>query len=152
MIYTFFKNGHNYKKDYGLEATTLGTDIAEWWDQIKSTESVCSGGPIGVYVIVVLMCWWCKLLRGQPDVERTDYLRILEEINRAILTAVHNTKNRPTKSSLDEPSLDKPSLDKPSLDKPSLGTPAIPPPQTRGAKRVASGGALSRKRSRRTKA
>jgi len=82
------------------------------------------------------------LLRGQLDIEHIDYLQILKEINCAILTAILNTKNQPTKSSLD-----KPSLDKPSLDKPSLEMPAIPPPQTHGAKQLTSEDPLSRKQS-----
>jgi len=135
----FFKNGHNYKKDYGLKATTLGADIVQWWDEIRSTgntANVYSGGPTGIYTIVVLMCWWCTLLKGHPDTELTDCLRILEEIDCAILMAVHNIENQPTKS---------------PLDKPSPGMPAVPLPQARGTKRLVSEEPSSRKRLRHTK-
>jgi len=136
----FFKNGHNYKKDYALKATTLGADIAQWWGEINSTGNttdVCFGGPTGIYTIIVLMCWWSILLKGQPDAGQTDYLRTLEEIDCAVFAVVRDARNQSTTS---------------LPDRSSSGTPAVPPPQTCGAKRLISEEPTSRKRLCRRKA
>jgi hypothetical protein len=133
-VNTFFKFAHNYRKDYGLKADTLGADIMGWWKEVKST-GVCAGGPTGMYTFVVLMSWWCSLVEGRPSHERSDYLRTLDDIDRAILSALHSTTGQPC-------------------------TPAVPPttstttpaPQRRGTKRTISEESSSRKRSRSARA
>lgn len=52
----FYKNGHSYRKDYGLEAETLGADIIAWWDEIKAS-NLYFGGPTGTCGLIVLMTW-----------------------------------------------------------------------------------------------
>ena len=135
----FFKNGHNYKKDYGIKATALGSEITQWWEEISSTgtkRDICFGGPTGIYTIVVLMSWWCTLLKNRPDTELTDCLRVLEEVDRTILATVRDVANRPTAS---------------SPDGSSTGTPTLPP-KIHGTKRSISQEPSSRKRLRREKA
>ena len=133
----FFKNGHNYRKDDGLEAITLSADIIQWWDEINSTSNTTNvyfGGPTGISTIVILMSWWCKLLKGQPDANLSDCLRTLEEVDRAILAAVQDVRNR---SSTSPP------------DSSSSRMPIASPPQTCGAKQLISDEPPSRKQLRR---
>ena len=94
VLPVFFKNGHNYTKGYGLEAKSLGADIMRWWEEITTTDgatNICFGGPTGIYNFVVLMSWWSSLLKGRPDDELVDFLRTLEDIDRAISSAVRDT-------------------------------------------------------------
>lgn len=133
VLRAFFKNGHNYKKGYGIKAITLGSEITQWWDEITSTGNttdICFGGPTGIYTIVVLMSWWCTLLKGRPDTELTDCLHVLKEIDRVILAAVQDITNQPTTSSPNR----------------SSGTPTTLPPQTCGVKRPIPEEPSSRKR------
>ena len=53
---------------------------------------------MGIYSLVVLLSWWCSLLRAKPEIEHIDCLRTLEEVNRALVATVNNLKNRPTAS------------------------------------------------------
>lgn len=92
VIATFLKNGHSYKRDYGLEALSLGNDISTWWEDIKSTAHAGYCGTTGIYTLVVLMTWWSTFLGDQPNLERTRYLNIIEELNRAILTALQSAE------------------------------------------------------------
>jgi hypothetical protein len=139
-VTTFFKNVHSYKKDYGLEIDTLGADIMGWWEVVKSTGDVV-GGPTGMYTFVVLMSWWCSLLERQPSRDRSDYLRTLEDIDRALLSALHNTTSPPRT---------------PATPPTTPTTPAAPPttsttrpaPRPRGTKRASSEESSSRKRLR----
>lgn len=93
VLSIFFKNGHNYKRNYGLEVEPLAADVMRWWEDIKT--SVCFGGPTGIYTLIVLMSWWCSLLKGRPDNELTDCLRTLEDIDGVILSTVHNLNGQP---------------------------------------------------------
>jgi len=43
--------------------------------------------------MVVLMLWWCSLLKDRPDSERADYVVVVEELNRAILAALQQHAN-----------------------------------------------------------
>lgn len=113
-----------------------------WWEEIRTTSgetNICFGGPTGVYNLVVLMSWWCLLLKDRPDDELTNCFRTLEDIDRAILSAIRDANNQsPTGSS-------------PSGS--SLETPAIPPAhQPRGSKRAISDDETPRKRFRPTQA
>jgi hypothetical protein len=141
ILSVFFKNGHNYKKNYKLEAKSLGGEIMCWWEEIKIsnvTVNVRYGGPTGVYTLVVLVSWWCLLLKGQPDNELVDCLRTIEDIDRVISSAIHNTSNQPpiAPSRAGSPS--------------STLTPAAPQP--RGSKRVIPEEVSSRKRLRSARA
>jgi hypothetical protein len=108
-----------------------------WWKEIMTTGGAANirfGGPTGMYNFVVLMSWWSSLLKDQPDDKLTDYLRTLEDIDHAILSAVRNMNGQPPT---------------PSPNEPSLGTPPIPPVhESRGSKRNISEGGSIRKRSR----
>lgn len=67
VIPAFYKNGHNYRKDYGLKlkAKTLDAEIIAWWGEIKAS-GLYFGGPVGTYGLIVLMTWWCSLLKDRP--------------------------------------------------------------------------------------
>lgn len=102
VVNCFIKYGHKYKRNYELEATTFGTNVTQWWDEIKSTGSAMNlrvGGPTGIHIIVVLMCWWCTLLRDRPETELTDFILVLEDIDRAILAAIQGPGNQPPTAS-----------------------------------------------------
>ena len=88
-----YKNGHRYKKNYSLKAEPLGAKIMGSWEELRSgsTANVWFGGPTGVYNFVVLMCWWCSLLEGQPDNKHADCLCTLNNIDHTILSAIHIT-------------------------------------------------------------
>lgn len=97
-----------------------------WWEEIKATGSpvnVCFGGPTGMYNLVVLVSWWCSLLKDRPDAELTDYLRTLEDIDRVVLSAICDTDS----SSIPASSCGVPS--------PGASTPPLAP-QPRGSKRT----------------
>ena len=97
VLSAFFKNGHNYKKDYGLKVESLGKETMCWWEEIKTTDGATNvrfGGPTGIYVLVVLMSWWCSLLKDQPDDKLTDCLRTLEDIDCVILSALRGTNDQ----------------------------------------------------------
>ena len=97
----FHKNAHNYQKDYSVEVHTLGRQIVEWWDELcppGKTPSVRFGGPTGVYSLIVLMSWWCTLLKTRPDNERTDCLCMLTDIDRVLLTTIGNIRSHVTTS------------------------------------------------------
>lgn len=77
MIPLFYKNGHNYRKDYGLEAEILGPKVMTWWAEICSegeSSGVQFGGPTGIYSLVVLLTWWCALLKDEPNHKHIDCL------------------------------------------------------------------------------
>lgn len=136
VLRVFYKNGHRYKKNYGLEAEPLGAKIMGWWEEVGSgsTANVRFGGPTGVYNFVVLMCWWCSLLEGRPDNEHADCLRTLDNIDRAILSAIHITTILPPVTT-------------PSPAGSSRAS-TTPPTQPRGSKRTISEESSSRKRLR----
>jgi hypothetical protein len=135
VLSIFYKNTHNYKKDYGLEANTLGAEIMGWWGEVKSA-GIRVGGPTGMCSLVVLMCWWCSLLKGRPSHELTDCLRTLDDIDCTISSALCTMAGQPHAT--------------PTPGGCSSSVPAITPaPQPRGAKRTASRESLSsRKRMR----
>jgi len=140
VLRTFFKNGHSCKKDYGLEAKSLGAETMRWWEEIRATGGAFNlrfGGPTGIYNLVILMCWWCSLLRGKPDDELGDCFRTLEAIDSAILSVVHSKNAQPPPT--------------PSAGGSSPGPSAIlpvPKSRTRGSKRTISEEPSSRKRLR----
>ena len=88
MVATFLKNGHSYGRDYHVEADSLGREISTWWDGVSGTAHVGFGGPTGVYTMVVLMAWWCSLLKDRSDPDRANYVVLVDKLNRAILEAV----------------------------------------------------------------
>ena len=131
VVPTFYKNGHNYRKDYGVEAHTLGRQIREWWVEIchpNGRSSVQFGGPTGIYSLVVLITWWCKLLRAKPDAEHVECIRALEDIDRALVAAINDIKHRATST--------------------TLLSPTTPPPSSQPRKRAGSEVRLSQKRMR----
>lgn len=134
VLSRFYKNAHNYKKDYGLEANALGAEIMGWWGEVKSA-GVRVGGPTGISSLVVLMCWWCSLLKGRPSHELTDCLRTLDDIDCTISSALRAMAGQPRAT--------------PTPGGCSSSVPAITPaPQPRGAKRTASGESSSSSRKR----
>ena len=102
----FYKNGHNYQKDYGIEARTLGHQIMSWWAEIclAGVLGVQFGGPTGICTLAVLMSWWCVRLKEKLDEECTDCLRILKDIDKVLLMAIDNIKSHPATSTLTLPS------------------------------------------------
>ena len=88
MVATFLKNGHCYKRDYHVRADSLGGEISAWWDSISGTAHVGFGGPTGIYTMVVLMTWWCSLLRDRSDSDRADCVVLVDKLNLAILEAI----------------------------------------------------------------
>lgn len=134
VLSTFFKNRHNYKKNYQLELDPLGSGIMHWWEELKT--SVHFGGPTGIYTFIVMVTWWSSLLKGRPDNELANYLRTLEDVDRVLLSAIRNTTNQSPASSPTERS---------PMVPPVLAPPA---PQPRGSKRSISVGPSSRKRLR----
>ena len=134
VLASFFKNGHNYKKGYGLKAETLGIEIMGWWEQVKSA-GVGFGGPTGMYTIVVLVSWWCSLLDGRPESELSDCLRTLDEIDQTILSAVRDTTDQPR-----------------ATPTPSDSSTVASSHGPRGSKRAVSDKPSSRKRARTAKA
>ena len=113
-----------------------------WWEEIKTAGgaiNICFGGPTGLCTLVVLMAWWCSLLKDRLDNELVDCLCTLEDIDRAVLSAVCDTDKLPPTA--------------PSPGGSLAGTSTIPPgPRPRGSKRTISGGPSSRKRLRSGKA
>lgn len=98
IIPIFYKSGHSYKKNFGLKAKPLGTEIMGWWEEIKGTGGTINvrfGGPTGIYTLVVLMSWWCSLLKGQPDNELANCLHTLDDIDRTILSVVCDVGRQP---------------------------------------------------------
>ena len=127
VLRVFFKHGHKYKRDYELEAGSFGAEIMNWWEEIKSAD-VCFGGPTGMYTLVVLMTWWCSLLKGHPNDKLSDYFRTLDDIDRTILSAIRNMASQPS---------------------PAIPASTISPtPPPRGTKRTISDEPSSRKRLR----
>ena len=97
VVRLFHKNGHNYRKDYHLAVRTLGRQVMEWWSELCPPGGVLSiqfGGPTGIYTIVVLLSWWCSMLKPHPENERADCLRTLIDVNRALLAAVNHLKHQ----------------------------------------------------------
>jgi len=97
----FHKYAHKYEREYELEVYTLGHEIMEWWSEIcppGGVPSVRFGGPTGVYSLVVLMTWWCVLLKSKPDEEHADCLRTLTDIDRVLMAAINGFGNRSTTS------------------------------------------------------
>ena len=106
-----------------------------WWDEVKSAGAVRFGGPTGIYTIVVLMSWWCSLLKGRPNNELFDCLRTLDDIDSSILSAIRMATVQPSPA--------------PTPNGPPLETPAAAPSQRpRGSKRPMPEEPSSRKRSR----
>ena len=88
-----------------------------WWTEICPPGGILSikfGGPTGIYSLVVLMTWWCMLLKTKPDKERTNCLRMLTDIDRVFLEAIKEIKASSTSMSL---------------------SPTTPPPSTQPRKR-----------------
>ena len=69
----------------------------EWWTEIRPPNGpgVQFGGPTGIFSLVVLMSWWCALLKEKPEEERADCYRILKDIDQVFSMAINNMKNRP---------------------------------------------------------
>ena len=133
VIPKFYKNGHKYQKDYGVNIHTLGHQIGEWWTEIcppGGKPSIKFGGPTGIYTIVVLMLWWCSLLAAQPDSEHVDCLRTLEDIDRAFVEEINDIKGHSAAGTS------------------MLLSPTTPPPSSQPRKRANSGEMLPWKRRR----
>ncbi|KAF9782108.1 hypothetical protein BJ322DRAFT_1110992 [Thelephora terrestris] len=140
VLAVFFKNGHSYRKNYKLEAKSLGGQIMRWWEEMKisnATDNVRYGGPTGVYTLIVLVSWWSSLLAGQPENELTDCLRTVEDIDRAILSAIRAPNDQP------------PATPSPAGSSPTTSPALTPPaPRPRGRKRSIPEVPSSRKRLR----
>lgn len=60
VLSAFFKNSHNYKKNYKLEVETLDAEVMLWWEEIKVPNMVANvhfGGPTRIYNIIILVSW-----------------------------------------------------------------------------------------------
>jgi hypothetical protein len=88
VIATFLKNGHCYTCDYNIQVESLGHEISAWWNDISGTAYIGFGGPTGIYMMVVLISWWCSLLRNQSASDRSTYNLLVEQFNSAILDAI----------------------------------------------------------------
>jgi hypothetical protein len=96
VVKVFYRNAHNYDKDYGLEVHTLGRQITTWWTEICPPDGepkVRFGGPTGISTFVVLLCWWCSQLRNKPNRERDSCLSVLGDVDRVFLEAIDSIKN-----------------------------------------------------------
>ena len=101
VIRLFLKNAHNYDKNYGINVHTLGCQITEWWAELSppsGAPSIRFGGPTGVYTLVVLLSWWCLMVKVKPVGEHADCLRTLADVNRVLLTEIEKMKNHPAAS------------------------------------------------------
>ena len=100
VIPLFYKHAHNYRRDYNVKVQTLGHQIEGWWSEICSgaTPSVRFGGPTGIYTVIVLMSWWCTLLKDEPIEQQADCLRTLAHIDCVLLTAINEIKAHLTTS------------------------------------------------------
>jgi len=77
-----------------------------WWLEICPSGGVPSvgfGGPTGIYTLVVLLSWWCTLLEARAGEERTECLRVLADVDRALLAAINEIKSHPTAASPPQP-------------------------------------------------
>lgn len=86
-----------------MEVHTLGRQIMEWWSEISPPGRVPRirfGGPTGIYSLVVLLSWWCKLLKDRSGKEHADCLRILTDVDYAMLAAINDIENHPTTPTL----------------------------------------------------
>lgn len=68
-----------------------------WWEEIKTKgiSNLCFGGPTRLYTLIVLMSWWCSLLKNQPDSELVDYHCTLKDINCAFVATIRGVNNSP---------------------------------------------------------
>ena len=57
VVEIFIKNGHNYKRNYGLEVDTLSQEISAWWREINTTVHIAYSGPTGIYLLIILITW-----------------------------------------------------------------------------------------------
>ena len=92
VIGTFIKNAHNYRKDYNIEVHNLGHQIMGWWGEIcppGGAPRIQFGGSTGVYTLIVLLSWWCRLLKVKPRGEHADCLRTLTDVDRVLLVAIN---------------------------------------------------------------
>ena len=148
MVRDLYKNAHNYWKNYGVEVHALGRQIMGWWAEIcppGGVQNVHFGGSTGVSTVIVLMSWWCLLLKDKPSGEHTDCLRMLEDINQVLLVVIKDLKG--IDQLLTTVMSD---LQNHSTTSTIVLSPAIPPPQAR--KQASSEDMLSRKRMRAGKA
>jgi len=128
----FHKNAHSYKKDYGVEVHTLGRQIMGWWSEISPRGGVPNirfGGPTGVYSLVVLLSWWCTLLKARPSEEHVDCLRTLTDVDHALSVVIGDIENHSTTPT-------------------SMLSPTSPPPPSQPRKRANPGETSPRKRHR----
>ena len=109
-----------------------------WWKEVKPA-GVCFGGPTGVYSIIVLMSWWCSLLKGQPDDKLTDFLHVIDDIDQVILSSIQGITGQPCPTSAPG-------------SPPSEMSTITPDPHPHGSKRTVSKELLPRKHLRHTKA
>lgn len=96
VVPKFLKNAHNYRKDYKIEVHTLGHQIMKWWGEIcppGGVPRIQFGGSSGVYTLVVLLSWWCRLLKVRPHGEHADCLRILADVDRVLLAAINEIRD-----------------------------------------------------------
>ena len=62
-----------------------------WWAEIcppGGVQNVHFGGSTGVSTVIILMSWWCLLLKDKPSGEHTDCLCMLEDINQVLLAVI----------------------------------------------------------------
>lgn len=131
VVRAFHKNAHNYRKDYNIDVHTLGYQIMGWWSEIcppGGVPSVRFGGPTGIYTLVVLLSWWCTLLKARAGKEHADCLHTLTDVDRVLLAAINEIKSHPTT--------------------PSLLSPPSPLPPTQPRKRANSGEMTSERQKR----
>jgi hypothetical protein len=105
----------------------------DWWSEIcppGGAPSVQFGGSTGISTLVILMSWWCALLKDKPDEEHADCLRTLKDVNCVFVAAINDLKDRPT------------------VPAPALLSPTTPPLTSEPRKRASSGEPSSRKRTR----
>lgn len=96
VVQVFYKNAHNYHKNYGVNGKVLGEQIMKWWEEIISpgaASGVRFGGPTGIYSLVVLMTWWCSLLKMKPVEEHTHCISTIVQIDYAFITAIDSIRN-----------------------------------------------------------
>ena len=116
----------------------------EWWAEISpfaDVPCIAFGGPTGIYSLVVLLSWWCALLKTRPVEEHTDCLRTLTDIGRdlsRVVTEIRNVNRIIAEAEAEDP-----------VTSTSMSlSPTSPPPPSQSRKRANPGEASSRKRAR----
>lgn len=111
-----------------------------WWAELcppGEAPKVQYGGSTGMYTIVVLLSWWCTLLKGKPEGEHAECLQTLEDVDHVLVATIDDLEKNPITSTAPPPT-------------PTAPPPTTPPTRSRSRKRANTEVSTSRKRARRS--